>query len=113
MSLSKSDLLRAAQQEEVERKTGQYLASLYPGYHWQTDCDFFAGVLNVKNLTLHGEWGFTILLKDLMNDPDMETVMRAGGELLERCNLPRTFRPEDFKQRVNKDVRGNVIGDVS
>jgi len=112
-SMSKAMIRAKLQEAQIETAIGQKLAKLYNGYVWQVDCSVLGGIVTIKNLTLHGDWGFALNLRDLADDHDLNAVMIAGGELLERCNLPRTFRPEDFSERVTKDVRGNVIGDTS
>lgn len=111
-TLSKQEIKRKLIEARWETRVGQHLAKLYTGYHWMVDVNLFGGVCAIKNLTLHGDFGFVLHMDQLENDQDLQTVTFAGGELLERCNLPRTFRPEDFTERVDLDIRGNVIGDI-
>ena len=61
----------------------------YPGHLWAVTCDGKQGVATVRNMMLSGNWGVVIKLKTLNGDPSMRSVMRAGGEVLERYNLAR------------------------
>lgn len=90
---------------------GKQLAAHYPGWHWLVECTVQSGVVTVKNLSLHGDYGFIIHLEDLMTDTDLRLPVAAGGELLERCGLPRGPRPEDTTH-LKRDVKGQVIGDT-
>lgn len=110
--LHKKRVARELAINKIESIVGQKLISLYKGYNWYVDCKPEHGVVEIKNLTLHGDYGFVLYLKDLVNDLNLDLVMRAGGELLERCGLPTTHRPEDYKGIVKKDLRSNVIGDT-
>lgn len=89
---------------------GRKLEELYPGWLWLVECTWRNGVVTVKNISLHGDYGFVIHLEELMHDPDLKLVSVAGGELLERCDLPRGPRPAGIKADLDKqrDVRGNL-----
>ena len=80
----------------------------YPGWKWYIECTWESGCVVVKNLDLHGDYGFVIELRHLLNDTSLNLPVNAGGELLERCNLPRGAKPENFKELVKKDVRGQL-----
>ena len=99
-------------QNKIEAAVGRKLGKLYPGYAWDVDCQFDQGVVIVKNLTVNGDYGFIITFKELMSDYDLTLVKNFGGELLERCGLPATLRPEDLNQYVTRDLRDNVEMDT-
>ena len=103
---------REVRMEIAENKicaaVGQILQKHYPGYKWYIHCKWFTGVVTVKNLSIHGEYGMVFHLSELLNDHNLRGVIRAGGELLERCNLPRSrARIEDIVE-LKRDLRGNV-----
>lgn len=97
---------------EIERVAGKLLLKHYHGYTWYTDCSIPGGVLNVMNLSLNGDYGFVVHLKDLMTDVAGQCIVHAGGELLERCGLPATRRPKgDGLKDIERDARGEAQGD--
>lgn len=78
----------------------------YPGHHWRTTADHEQGVAAVYLQYLDaikrtaGRYGYALLIDKLKSDPDMRSVVRAGGELLERFGLPRHRYPVDHETRL-------------
>ena len=87
---------------------GQKIQDHYPGWLWDIECKWETGVVTVKNLGLHGDYGFVLHLEELLNDVDLKLVVVAGGDLLERCGFPAGPRPEDTSDK-KRDIRGNVL----
>ena len=85
---------------------GQQLEKHYPGWLWFVECTITSGIVTVKNISLHGDYGFVLLLTDLLSDTDLRLPVTAGGELLERCNLPRGPRPKNLQ--IKRDIKGNA-----
>ena len=108
--LTPAEKAKAFQMEINENKicsvVGRCLEQHYPGYMWNVECTWYTGCVTVKCLDIHGDYGFIIHLKDLVHDIGLQLPMKAGGELLERCGLPRSKRPE--KLELKRDIRGNV-----
>lgn len=98
-------------ENQICAAVGQQLAKHYPGWHWLVECTAQTGVVTVKNLNLSGDYGFVLHLEQLMTDTDLKLPVVAGGELLERCNLPRGPRPENT-EHLKRDLKGQVIGDT-
>lgn len=73
----------------VARNMAETLQRHYPGHLWAVTSQGEQGIATVRNLSLSGNWGFVIKLKDLFSDPGMKCVVRAGGEILERFRLSR------------------------
>lgn len=90
---------------------GQMCEKHYPGYRWQITCVAETGIATIKNLEIHGDYGVVLHLKDILNDPALKSVVNGCGELLERCNLPRSGRP-DHGVEGKRDLRGNLILDT-
>lgn len=66
----------------------QLLEKHYPGNYWHVEVELehakieiFAKHLDVNSMYVNPD--------DIINDPEMKAVIRAGGELLERYNLAR------------------------
>lgn len=82
----------------------------YPGHSWRTNADHAQGVLTVQlqyfdKLRRDANWGVRIKIHRLNSDPDLRSVVRAGGELLERYGLPR-HRRADAETRVAAVAHG-------
>lgn len=108
---AKNEVAMRIAEEKICSAVGQVLEKHYPGYRWYVHCTWWTGVVTVKNLNLHGDYGFMFHLRELLHDVDLTSVMRAGGELLERCSLPRrNMRPEDVYE-LKRDLRGNVTAE--
>jgi hypothetical protein len=73
----------------MAKNMAEVLHRHYPGHLWAVTCEGAQGVASVRNLRLSGQWGFVLKLKDLYVDPSFKSVVRAGGELLERYRLSR------------------------
>lgn len=79
---------------EIAAAMHQKLVEHYPGHQWATSADHATGMAHVKLLYLdtegiNGRYGFQLHLAKLSSDPGMKSVVRAGGELLERYRLKR------------------------
>jgi hypothetical protein len=86
---------------------GQKLQNHYPRWIWFIECKWETGIVTVKNLSLHGDYGFVLHLEELVNDADLKLVVVAGGELLERCGFEAGPRPENISHK-ERDIKGNV-----
>jgi hypothetical protein len=97
-------------ENKICAEVGKQLEKHYPGWTWLVECVWSTGLVTVKNLNIHGDYGFVLTLQDLLHDVELVLPVRAGGELLERCNLPRARRPQDTSH-LKRDVRGNVTNE--
>ena len=98
-----------AQDMLLSKQIGEALEKHYPGYLWMVDIS--GGMVNIHNLALHGQWGFRIKLVDAYHDPGMKKTIAAGGELLERYNMPRGKFNEDKWRGADRDITGQLVGD--
>lgn len=74
---------------EIAKKCADALNKHYHGYAWAVNASSETGMVQVRNLSLSGEWGFNLHLSNVINDVDMKRVVAAGGEILERYNARR------------------------
>jgi hypothetical protein len=76
--------------EELEIATyiAETLLRKYPGYPWAVQVNGEGGIATIQ-LDFTGKWAFVLHLKALEHDLELKSVMRAGGELLERYKLRR------------------------
>ena len=92
------------------KNTAEMLEKKYPGWLWAVHT--MDGVVVVKSMRLSGDWGF-VLHEDKM-DHDYKSVMRAGGELLERFRMSREkFNEEKYLSDLQMDSKGRLNGDYS
>jgi hypothetical protein len=62
----------------------------YPLYDWKVKVDAIGGVATVQLPRIHHSTiAYIIKMSDLASDPDLRTVKKAGGEMLERFKLVR------------------------
>lgn len=74
---------------DIAGAVAEMLHRHYPGHLWVVHASRETGIATVHNLRLSGRWGFVLRLNDLLSDPTLRMVVRAGGELLERWSLSR------------------------
>lgn len=91
--------------EVMAKNIADALHKHYPGHLWAVRIE--ETVVHVFNLALSGRWGF--LLHKNRIDPEMKTVMRAGGEILERYRLRRGRMRADDLDLVPTDRIGNFV----
>lgn len=90
------------------------LHTAYPGHLWAVTCEGAQGIATVRNLALSGNWGFVIRLDEAYSMSEFKKmVVRGGGEILERYKLRRGAADHDAIAALNRDLRGNAIGDKS
>jgi len=82
--------------EALARKIWAVLQYHYPGHPWGVAVQHSQGVAMVQ-IPPYVNWSFVIHLNTLNGDPGMKSVVRAGGEMLERYSIPRSgFKIENF-----------------
>jgi hypothetical protein len=70
------------------RIVGEKLAEVYPGRPWGVDAQIESGIVKI---CVQGfpQWPFVLHVATLKGDPTLKSVVRAGGELLERFKMSR------------------------
>jgi hypothetical protein len=96
---------------------GQIAAELqrqYPGWHWGIDVNVRQGLIDIKLMDCNARVGYTIKVLGLFSwDTLRDSVMRAGGELLERFNMPRRRMDLDTWRSQPRGFTGLPEGDFS
>ena len=75
------------------------------------DASLKAGMLSVYNLSLSGEWGFYIKLREVMDVNGPKRVVMAGGEILERYRMKRGAFDANQYEGLKTDHLGNFVAD--
>lgn len=96
---------------DIARRMAEALHTHYPGHLWGVSADVETGIAKVFNLRLSGQWGFVIKLNTLVNDVELKSVIRAGGELLERYKMHRGRFDAAAYNALPTDFSGNHLAD--
>lgn len=114
-SLMTAEPILRANDEVIAKEVAELLLRYYPGYLWAVSIDSRAtvGMLDIRNLSLSGKWGFRFPLKQYLDGLDTrKKVVMAGGELLERYRMPRKgFSAADYAH-IPTDRFGNFKADL-
>ena len=89
------------------KNVAEHLEKKYPGWLWAVHSQ--DGIVTVKSMMLSGNWGF-VMHEDKI-DNDYRSVVRAGGEILERYNQSRGKFKQDDYQELTMDRKGQLSGD--
>lgn len=73
---------------EMVRRVGRKLSEEYPGHPWGVISEIEHGIVKIC-LMGFPQWPSVIHVSTLKNDPGLRSVVRYGGELLERLRMPR------------------------
>mgnify|MGYP000514636362 CR=1 FL=1 len=72
-------------------KIAETLERHYPGHPWMVQVSHDSGCAFIKlPIVMRSMERYVLHIDKLNMDPSMRAVVRAGGELLERFNMPRT-----------------------
>ena len=102
--MSREDLAN----ESIAKEVAETLNKHYQGHAWAVNADVMQGIVRVHNLNLSGEWGFILKMDELLNDSTNKTIVKAGGELLERFNMSRGAFSQHELDNASRDLRGAV-----
>lgn len=83
----------------------------YPGHNWRTSADHKQGIASVHlqyldRLGKNARYGVLIKIGRLNSDPDLRSVVKAGGELLERFGLRRDTYRVDIETKLRAVEHG-------
>ncbi len=69
----------------------------YPGHPWMVEANTRQGVAMISIPLFMGRHKYILHVAALASDPMLRSVVRAGGEILERYRIPRArFSASDF-----------------
>lgn len=104
-----------ANDEVVAKEVAELLLANYPGYLWAVSIDSreTVGMLDIRNLSLSGKWGFRFPLKEYFDGlSTRHKIVMAGGELLERYRMPRRRFDPGHYEAIPTDRFGNFKADL-
>jgi len=97
----------------LAKRCGEALEKRYPGWLWTINPDEVGGVIYIYSLRLSGEYGYTIKIADIQDDPQAKEAIMAGGEILERYQIRRGKYDRELLRGKMTDLRGNYIPDIT
>jgi len=78
-------------------KISSKLQEQFPGHAWMVEVSHAQGCAFVSIPLFTGRHKYVIHINSLKTDPQLHTITRAGGEILERYRIPRCrFGLDDF-----------------
>jgi len=88
------------------RMIGDTLETYYPGWLWFVEVK--GGIASIKSMHANPKYAYVLrLLSGFYSASDLKRqVIHAGGELLERLNMPRNRADWDKIQATASDPRG-------
>ncbi len=82
------------------------LGKSFPGYDWLVSADDQTGVIDIYLPEMGGNMAYTLHIKKL--DARLSSVVKAGGQILERYNLSREKMRVDDMATLERDFQGIV-----
>jgi hypothetical protein len=82
----------------LTKQIAEILERHYPSHPWMVEVSHAQGVAFISlPIIMRRNQRFVLHIDRLKSDPGLRSVVRAGGELLERHNVPRSgFRLDHF-----------------
>jgi hypothetical protein len=94
------------------REMAEALHAAYPGHLWAVTAESERGVATIRNLSLSGDWAYTLHLPKVYSMSSFRhKVKMAGGEMLERYNLTRGVVDHAAIAALPVDRFGRTLGD--
>ena len=76
------------------------LNRFYPGHPLQVDFREDQGLVIIKHPAVSLTYGYVLFLERIYADRPLRCVMQAGGEMLERAKMPRSYWDGQFAAHV-------------
>lgn len=75
----------------LAKNAAELLNKHYPNHIWAVHVNSTktGGIMVIKNLLVSATHGYVLHLTNVNNDPTLKSVIKAGGEILERAGLVR------------------------
>lgn len=97
----------------LAKQMAETLHKHYPEHLWGVSVNAQAGMADIRNMALSGEFGYRMKIGTHFTASDWDLrVKRAGGEILERYRVARgradneqlAYLPTDFSGRHKADI---------
>lgn len=81
-----------AQADMLVHRVAEKLQSVYPNCMWHITMPADHSVITIRCLNAGGVYGYILHTMNVQNDPDLKSVVMAGGEIMERAGLDRSSK---------------------
>lgn len=96
--------IKAGNEFLFAQQTIDFLELAFPGWEWTACVE--RKMYYLKNLSLSDKWG----MQKPVDQVDKAWLLNAGGEMLERFNMPYTFKKQALEE-ADRDFTGRVSSD--
>lgn len=103
-----ADASEAVRADVVCKTIGGALVKHYPGRVWHVDVTLKGGAAKIMCPSISMIYAYVLLLDRHAHDLEAATV-RAGGQILEMFRLSRDKGATGGEERLQRDLRGEVI----
>lgn len=98
---------------DIAKRIAEFLQYHYAGFMWAVNVSSETQMIQIRNLSLSGEWGFNLHMTRVLNDTTGKLLRDAGGEILERYRVKRGAINHDKVEELPTDFAGRIIVDKS
>lgn len=94
----------------LSKEAAETLYTAYPGYLWGVNIE--GSVVNIRCINLSGMYGYTLHIPAIYSASEWKkSVMRAGGEILERYRQSRRGLNQQDVLQAKRDFSGRLLFD--
>jgi len=98
--------------QQICEMVARVLLKHYPGHNWLVQADRRKGLIDIRNMALHGNLGVRIPMNGYATASELDNLaMRYGGEILERFHLTRGRLDHDEINALPTDIAGRLRAD--
>jgi hypothetical protein len=97
----------------VAKNVADVLNKHYAGYMWAVNADSQTGMVQIRNLSLSGDWGFNLHMTKVQEDVSGKLIRDAGGEILERYRVSRGMIKHQQVDELATDFAGRALVDLT
>ena len=97
---------------DIAKRVSEILNKHYAGYMWAVNVDSDTGMVQVRNFSLSGLWGFNLHMKKVQEDVEGKLIINAGGEILERFRVRVGQANSNQLQGMTPNAIGLLVPDT-
>lgn len=88
---------------ELAQRVADKLNEHYPCHLWAVHLndESLGGVVIIRNMAVSFRYGYVLKLNRIYADPSLKCVIEAGGEILERAKMKRSFWDGQYPKLVD------------
>ncbi len=91
----------------------EVLQQHYPGWAWAIGISDCGSMTDIRNHNISGSRGYRLHTRRLSGDALSQSVIKAGGEILERAKMSRGRFNEEKYSDLKTDHTGKIIHETT